>query len=108
MIYKNEKGFTLIEMLIVLMIISVLIILIVPNLSTKSEEVYEKGCKALIAVVQAQTDAYFLENSSYPETLDNLVSNNYITIEQKTCPNGDTLKIDGGTIVVDTEVSSPS
>lgn len=43
--FKNERGFTLIEMLIVLMIISVLIILIVTNLSGKSEEVNEKDVR---------------------------------------------------------------
>ncbi|MBD1222742.1 prepilin-type N-terminal cleavage/methylation domain-containing protein [Virgibacillus halodenitrificans] len=47
---KNNRGFTLIEMLIVLMIISVLIILIVPNLSGKSKQVHDKGCEALVNV----------------------------------------------------------
>ena len=50
----NQKGFTLIEMLIVLLIITILIILIVPNLAGRSEEVHDKGCDALVSVVQAQ------------------------------------------------------
>ncbi|ALX48072.1 competence type IV pilus major pilin ComGC [Lentibacillus amyloliquefaciens] len=98
--FKNQKGFTLIEMLIVLMIISVLIILIVPNLGDKSEEVYDKGCSALVTVVQAQTDAYFIEENEYP-SLDLLASNDYITEDQKTCPDGTELSIDSG------EVSAP-
>lgn len=91
--FKNEKAFTLIEMLIVLAIISVLIILIVPNLSTKSSEVNEKGCQALIGVVQAQVDAYYLDNGNYPGKLDDLVGD-YITNEQLTCPNQIDLKYD--------------
>lgn len=85
---KNQKGFTLIEMLFVLMIISILIILIVPNLSTKSEEVYSEGCEALVAVVQTQVDSYYLDNGSYPVSLDTLETDKYITSSQQTCKNG--------------------
>jgi len=83
---KNEKAFTLIEMLIVLAIISVLIILIVPNLSAKSNEVNETGCEALKKVVQAQVDAYYLDEGNYPLKLGDLVED-YLTSEQLICPN---------------------
>ncbi|ASN05246.1 competence type IV pilus major pilin ComGC [Virgibacillus necropolis] len=89
--FKNQKGFTLIEMLIVLMIISVLIILIVPNLSDKSKDVYAKGCGALAAVVQTQVESYYLDKGSYPASLEILQSENYINTEQKTCKNGKAL-----------------
>lgn len=92
--FKNQKGFTLIEMLIVLMIISVLIILIVPNLSDKSKEVYDKGCSALTSVVQAQADAYYIENNNYPGNLEVLQTAGYITQEQQSCPDKSKLTID--------------
>lgn len=101
--FKNNKGFTLIEMLIVLMIISVLIILIVPNLSGKSKEVNKKGCDALVTVVQAQTDAYYLDKSSYPASLEALEKAGYITKDQKTCPNGKSLEL-----VEDGKVKKPA
>jgi competence protein ComGC len=84
--FKNQKGFTLIEMLIVLLIISVLIILIVPNLGDKSKAVDKKGCKALVEVVQAQVDSYYLDKKEYPSGLEDMVSD-YIKEEQITCPN---------------------
>lgn len=90
---KNQKGFTLIEMLIVLMIISVLIILIVPNLAEKSEDVDEKGCDALVGVVQAQAESYRLDNGSYPDEVKDL-KDKYIEEDQMTCPNNSDLKID--------------
>ncbi|GAA0435978.1 MAG: competence type IV pilus major pilin ComGC [Bacillota bacterium] len=83
---SDNKGFTLIEMLIVLMIISVLIILIVPNLSEKSKDVNSKGCKALVAVVQAQVDTVYAESGIYPTSLDAMVPK-YIKEEQKSCSN---------------------
>lgn len=101
--FKNQKAFTLIEMLIVLMIISVLIILIVPNLSDKSEEVHEKGCEALVSVVQAQVDAYYIEENNYP-SIDALATADYITEEQKECPDGTVLTIDDeGTVSTENE-----
>lgn len=91
--FKNQKGFTLIEMLIVLMIISVLIILMVPNLSDKSKEVYDKGCSALVTVVQAQVDAYYIERNDYPGDLDALETAGYITKDQKKCPDDTVLQL---------------
>lgn len=86
---KNNRGFTLIEMLIVLMIISVLIILIVPNLGDRSANVNETGCEALVALVEAQADTYYIEVGSYPADIDDLVPE-YITEEQTTCPDNQT------------------
>lgn len=51
---KSEKGFTLIEMLIVLMVISIIMILIIPNLGKKTGDVHSKGCAALISVVHTR------------------------------------------------------
>lgn len=95
--FKKEDGFTLIEMLIVLAIISVLIILIVPNLTGKSREVNEKGCDALVKVVQTQVNAYHLDHGHYPSKLTNLVDD-YITDDQLTCPNGVELKYSDGKV----------
>jgi len=95
---KNSRGFTLIEMLIVLMIISVLIILIVPNLGSKSADVNNTGCDALVSLVQAQADAYYIETGSHPTTINELVSSDYITKEQQTCPNNKKLEISNGKV----------
>jgi competence protein ComGC len=83
--FKNQKGFTLIEMLVVLMIVSVLMILIIPNLGSKSEDVQSKGCEALVSVVQAQVDVYYLENNKFPKDLQELVTGNYIRKNQTYC-----------------------
>lgn len=99
--FKNQKGFTLIEMLIVLMIISVLIILIIPNLGEKSETVNQKGCEALVELVQAQIDAYYIDERKYPASIDILATEGYITKDQKKCSNGTTLSLDadGKTVI---------
>ncbi|GIO23145.1 competence type IV pilus major pilin ComGC [Oceanobacillus sp. J11TS1] len=95
---KNQKGFTLIEMLIVIMVISVIMILIIPNLGKKTGDVHTKGCDALISVVQAQADAYQIDTGNMPSSLDQLQSADYITADQLTCSNGDKLSISNGVV----------
>lgn len=82
---KEEDAFTLIEMLIVLVIISVLILLIIPNLSGKTQTVHERGCEALKMVVQSQADAYAVEEKKVPENISVLVNAGYLQDSQITC-----------------------
>jgi len=98
---KNEKGFTLIEMLIVLSIIAVLIILIVPSLANKNKDVQATGCEALQQTVQAQVSAYELEHSKTPSNISDLLSQGFITEKQTTCHNGETLVINDGIVNVE-------
>lgn len=43
---NNDRGFTLIEMLIVLFIISILILIAIPNVTKHFATVDKKGCDA--------------------------------------------------------------
>lgn len=94
--FKNEKGFTLVEMLIVLMIITVLILLIIPNLADRSADVHDKGCDALVGLVQGQINAYQIDKGTTPSSLSALATEGYIEAEQQTCQNGtDLIYADG-------------
>ena len=44
---RNEKGFTLVEMLIVLAVISILVLLVIPNAMSILSTANEQGCEAL-------------------------------------------------------------
>ncbi|MCA1023020.1 competence type IV pilus major pilin ComGC [Halobacillus litoralis] len=94
--WKNEKGFTLIEMLIVLLVISVLLIITIPNLSQNTENIRNKGCDALKVTIEAQLEAYQVENNAVP-TIDELESGDYI--KTKECPDGTSLTIVDGKVV---------
>ncbi|WP_460054399.1 competence type IV pilus major pilin ComGC [Pseudolactococcus yaeyamensis] len=78
---KQVAGFTLIEMLVVLLIISVLILLFVPNLSKQKETVKNTGNGAVVKVVNSQAELYKLEHTD-EVTLSKLVSNGNITQKQ--------------------------
>lgn len=78
---KSLPGFTLIEMLIVILIISVLLLLFVPNLVKQKEVVREKGNAAIVKVVESQAEIYQLNHSGEP-SLGQLVAEKQITKEQ--------------------------
>lgn len=92
---KNEKGFTLLEMMLVLFVLSVLLIIGIPSITSQKDMISKKGCDALVRTAQAQVEAYELENGKIPTSLTELVSENYIGGD--TCPNGKKLEyaIDG-------------
>lgn len=69
---RNRKGFTMIEMMVVLIIIGVLIAGGVWLYSGYIENARVTKAKSYISTVQAGLDAYYAENSDYPDTLDEL------------------------------------
>jgi competence protein ComGC len=96
---KNEKGFTLIEMLIVLMIISVLLLIAVPNMMKNTDVAANKGCEATTKLLQSQVYAYNLENEVELLDLETLEEAGFV--DNTSCPDGTTLKLIDGTVTED-------
>ena len=76
----NQKGFTLIEMMIVLIVISVLTLLVLPNASKYITKANEEGCEAYKASIEAQNTANQLVGdgpvTANPEQLARLCGSN--------------------------------
>ncbi len=67
---KTVKGFTLIEVLIVVVIIAVMAALIVPRMSAQRERgIVAEATQTLSAIRQSQ-EAYYLENGSYANNIN--------------------------------------
>lgn len=94
---KNEFGFSLIEMMIVLLIISVLILIAIPNVTKHSESIDNKGCSAYVAMVQGQVEAFKMDTHKYPTDLETLVHDDYFP-ELPVCPDGTGLNIEKGKV----------
>lgn len=72
---KNRKGFTLIELMLVVIIISILSAMVVPRLVGRSKEAKEAAAKADIeSNIALSLDMYELDNGTYPSTEQGLVS----------------------------------
>nr|WP_155961268.1 competence type IV pilus major pilin ComGC [Sporosarcina sp. P33] len=88
----NEKGFTLIEMMIVLLIITVLILIAIPNVTKHSKSIDDKGCDAYVKMVEGQVQAYKMDKKEIP-TITKLTEGGYLP-ESPACPNGSAIAID--------------
>lgn len=89
---KNQKGFTLIEMMIVLLVISVLLIITVPNVSRHNTNINTKGCEAYMKMVEAQVQAYKIDKNKTP-TLTELKADEYLKTDEGKCPDGTAIQI---------------
>ncbi|WP_053364090.1 competence type IV pilus major pilin ComGC [Bacillus sp. FJAT-27251] len=104
---KNEKGFTLIEMMIVLLVISILLIITVPNVTKHNATINTKGCEAFIKMVEGQVQAYNIEKEKLPASLSELVAAGYLKTEETKCPDGREISISaGGAVIVGAKPAS--
>ena len=92
---NKEEGFTLIEMMIVLLIISVLVLIAIPNVTKHSQSIDEKGCKAYVKMVEGQIAAYKMDHHKYPDDIDGL--KDYLP-KGASCPDGRTIIIENGVV----------
>ncbi|MER2106565.1 MAG: competence type IV pilus major pilin ComGC [Solibacillus sp.] len=91
---KNERGFTLIEMLVVLLIISVLILVTIPNVTKHSKMIDDKGCEAYLQMLRGQMETYKIEKNKYPTILE--LETEYFGGEEIKCPNGKKVYLENG------------
>ncbi|MDN6162456.1 MAG: prepilin-type N-terminal cleavage/methylation domain-containing protein [Atopostipes sp.] len=80
---KKEDGFTLMEMLIVLLIISVLLILMVTNFDGVNTTISETKKDGIIQTVESKMVLYEIEKKE-KGTLTDLEREGFITSKQKT------------------------
>jgi competence protein ComGC len=93
---QNRKGFTLLEMTIVIIIISVLFLLTVPNIQKTLTIVNNKGCKAIEKVGDAAILQYKMEYDEYPGSVADLINAGLLTEEQVKCDGSKNLVISDG------------
>lgn len=95
----NKKGFTMLEMMIVLAVISIIFLLTIPNISKSMNVVDNKGCESLTKVVDAAIMEYRLEYDVFPNSINELISAGYLTEQQGSCSNGRSITISNGQAV---------
>ena len=71
-IKSAQAGFTLIEIMVVVIIIGLLATLILPNVLGQQDRAFEVKAKADIRAIGTQMSMYKLDNFSYPNTSEGI------------------------------------
>lgn len=71
---RASRGFTLIELMLVVVIIGILAAMVVPRLAGRTEQAKVARAKSDIASIGLALDLYELDTGNYPENLDVLLS----------------------------------
>jgi len=84
--FKNQKGFTLIEVLLVVVILGVLAAIAIPRFMTSEAEAKENACASNVSLIRTQIEQYHFKEGTtdvpYPAVLaDFLADTDYF-------PNG--------------------
>lgn len=66
--YRRAAGFTLIEVMVVVVILGILAAIIVPKIMSRPEQARIVKVKQDILAIQSALDLYKLDNSTYPTT----------------------------------------
>ncbi|MGH1461885.1 MAG: type II secretion system major pseudopilin GspG [Neptuniibacter sp.] len=69
---RNESGFTLLEIMVVVVILGLLVAIVAPNVLQNQDIAMAEKAKADIASLENALDMYKLDNHSYPTTDQNL------------------------------------
>jgi len=69
---RTERGFTLIEIMVVMVIIGLLVALVAPNIMGRGDQARVTTAKAQMRQISSALDMYRLDNSHYPSTQQGL------------------------------------
>ena len=68
--HKNEKGFTLVELMVVVVIIGILVAIAIPIYNNVQANAQEKACLANQRTINGAASTYFTENGEWPAKAD--------------------------------------
>lgn len=79
---KRQGGFTLVELLVVIVVIGILVAIVVPRLSGAKDSANRASCQSNLRLLQTGLAQYYAENEEYPADLDDV----QVNAKAKQCP----------------------
>ncbi|PLY00082.1 MAG: general secretion pathway protein GspG [Desulfuromonas sp.] len=77
-LYTEHKGFTLIELMIVMTILGILAAIAAPNMRIHSIRAREAVLMEDLYQMRQNIDAFYVDRARYPDSLDELISERYL------------------------------
>ena len=104
MLKRDSKGFTLVELMVVLLIIGILVAIAIPIYNNTQANAREKSCQANLRTIDGAIAQYYSDKGEWPAGIEELVTDGYLksapecptdgkayTLDDKhvaQCPNG--------------------
>jgi prepilin-type N-terminal cleavage/methylation domain-containing protein len=86
---RARKGFTLVELLVVVLILSALAFIAVPRISQSATNAKINACNTNVDLLNSQIELYHAQTGGWPEELADVTGNNdYFPDGAPVCPFG--------------------
>lgn len=96
MLKRDSKGFTLVELMVVLLIIGILVAIAIPIYNKTQAEAQKKSCQANLRTIDGAIAQYQADGNDMDDlTVVNDLVGDYLKKEPK-CPSGGVYKIEDG------------
>lgn len=93
----RRKGFTLIELIIVVAILGILAMIAIPRITTSTSSARTTACQTNQATIDTQVEMYYADTGDYPDWETLTSDANYFPDGEPCCPSGGTFTLDGTT-----------
>lgn len=97
---KNERGFTIMELLVVIVIIGVLAAIGVPAYNNMTTRARQTACQANRRTLQTAVGMHFADTGTYPADLGAALAGYLDNAANMTCPSGGNYTLDASHNVV--------
>jgi len=76
--FREEQGFTLIELMVVILIIGILVAIAIPVFNNARESAYQKTCQASLRTIDGAIQTFRADNNNWPANVTALVNDGYL------------------------------
>jgi prepilin-type N-terminal cleavage/methylation domain-containing protein len=84
----KNKGFTVLEVMLVVILISILAAIVIPRFAVSTKRAKVQSCEMQRAIINKQVESYFFVEATWPldDMSDIKANNNYFPDGVPTCP----------------------